>query len=243
MGRSVCWPGNTRAEGVSTPSIRASGLTSVDGDILPFLVVLYESLYLLLITNSATMPLMENAERIRSVTIPATCLRQCVKAAFLFVGLLLFAARPVIAAPCNKPDECPAGQALNWSDSQSKFICVTMPPTNCVARYANESVKVDCGFKSSIQCASGEYAVSGGMWGGSNAQLQNSVPLFTSGSPNGWEITAYDLSGAGTCTGNSTAANSKSTVVLNTNPPNNPPQFQIGGGAYMSGAAMVVCCQ
>lgn len=108
-------------------------------------------------------------------------------------------------------------------------------PPKCVARPAGSAVKIACGLASTANCRSGEFAMTGGLMGGSNGALQNSTPVLNSaGLPVGWSITMYDVNGSGSCSSNNyTAPGAQANGTA--------PGFPAAGGA-IAGQAYALCC-
>ncbi len=84
--------------------------------------------------------------------------------------------------------------------SRSIEAAVAAGTLTCEKKKADSATPVPCGATSSVNCPSGEIAVSGGAEDASNVSLQKSYPLLDAiGTPIGWTVVSYNVSGGGGC--------------------------------------------
>ena len=101
----------------------------------------------------------------------------------------------VVGGTAQADDFC-----LNSNSSKClSTMSITGAPdlTQCTIRQTNNYTPIACGLTSKIYCNDDEVAVSGGMWSGSNAALQNTGPIMSGSKPVGWIISVYNVCGGG----------------------------------------------
>lgn len=154
---------------------------------------------------------------------------------------MLLARQPIMVSQIFSTDPASPANAQTIISCQPSGAS-SLGSITCVSRQSITSTKIDCGFTSESDCNAGETAYSGGMWGAGNTELQDSEPVLNNlGHPVGWVITAFDTSGAGTCTGNNFTPTG--SVVTGTANPAKAPCFPLAGNSKMCGAAVTTCCK
>jgi hypothetical protein len=107
----------------------------------------------------------------------------------------------------------------------------------CVQRKATSATKITCGFSSHVECLPGETATSGGAIVINGALEQSYAETNESGNITGWQMVGRNT-GTSSCTINDHVADGTVATAV----PPALPRFDLGSGAYIWGAATVICC-